>query len=114
MQPQNREGMKMELPAALKAQMGAGNPDRPYTKHEYVLSHIVRNHETTVDTLLIYLWAVTGEVTRRSYLHTVLKRLRDSGLIESTQFAQGKSSSYRATEKGRKQARPFMEVPMNG
>lgn len=114
MQPQNREELKMELPAALKAQMGTGNPDRPYTKHEYVLSYIVRNHETTVDEMLIYLWAISGEVTGRGYLHTVLKRLRDTNLIESTQYALGKSSTYRATEHGRKAARPFMEVKPRG
>lgn len=97
----------MELPEELKAQMGDGNPDKPYTKHELVLAYINRNKEVTVDELLVYLWAMTGKVTRRSYMHMVLKRLRDRNEIESEQFAKGKSSVYRITEQGAKDARPF-------
>ena len=98
----------MQLPEELKQQMGDGNPDRKYTKHDYVLSYINHNEEVTVDELLVYLWAQTGEVTLRSYLHTVLKRLRDRGLIASTQFGKGKSSVYRIVGAGSAEARPFV------
>ena len=98
------------LPEALKQQMGDHNPDKAYTKRDYVLSYIVRNGEAVVDELLVYLWHMTGEVTSRSYLHGMLKSLRDDDRIESTQFGQGKSSTYRATSAGEDKARPFKGV----
>lgn len=101
--------MTIELPEELKAQMGDGNPDRGYSKHDFVLSYINKNREVTVDELLVYLWLTHDKtVTARSYLHSILKRLRDQGLIKSTQFAKGKSSTYTITTSGESAARPFI------
>lgn len=105
--------MSLELPEELKAQMGDGNPDRPYSKHDLVLCYIAHNKEVTADELLVYLWAQTGKVTLRSYLHTVLKRLRDKKVIDSQQFAKGKSSTYTITPSGEKEARPFVPAMSN-
>ena len=99
-----------DLPEKLKEQLGDLNPDKDYTTADYLLSFIVHIDEAMVDAMLVYLWRVTGKITIRTYVHARLKKLRDEGLIESTQYARGKSTTYRPTPAGEAAARPYVEV----
>lgn len=102
----------MSLPKELQDQLGGKEkPDRPYNTHDLALSYIANNDGVTANDLLIYLWAMTKKVTSRNYLYHVLRRLRNRGLIETTNRSIPLRAKHICTPKGFTNARPFMGVP---
>ena len=110
MQPLNhdRSLTMTKIPKELKTQLAKSAGPQEYTKHDLVLAYLNKHGEASIDDLLVYLWVISGAVTERGYLHTVVKRLRDRGRISSQSFAEGKTTKYFITDIGRAAARPYL------
>lgn len=104
-----------DLPQELLDELGGQLSDeRKYTAHDHVLAYIADAIDGAgANEILVYLYyAQDRKVTKRSYLYSVLSRLRKADLIMTSGMsnAHGKALNF-ATDKGIACARPVIGTP---
>jgi len=100
-----------KLPQELQQELGGvKTDDRKYTAKDLVLTYIAQKGEANANDLLIYLWSVTGKVTKRPYLYHILTSLRQGGFIYTENSSIPNKATNCITLTGLDAARPYKET----